>query len=128
MQGDNHARFEIFLMVLIVEPVRKDLCGRMEQDMEKGAVLTEVRAEFFCNGKNDMSVSAMDEFKGNGVGTVSLIGGAAGVAESGVTAERNEPVCAAVGALVKSAAEIRVTAADDLTHFRVNDRADIWTC
>lgn len=127
VESNNHARFKIFLMVLIVEPVGKDLCGRLKQDMEKGTVLSEVRAEFFCNGKNNVSVFAMDEFKGNGVGAVSLIGSTAGVAESGVATERNKPVCTTVGALVKRASEIGVTTADDLPHFIINNRTDTGT-
>ena len=126
MECNNHTRFEIFLMILIVEPAGKDLCRRLEQDMKKGAVLSEVRTEFFCDGKDNMSVSAMNKFKGNGIGAVGLIGSATGVAESGVTAERDESVCTAVGALVKSAAEIGVTAADDLSYFCINNRTNIW--
>ena len=101
------------------------VCGGLEQDMEKGTVFTEVRAKFFCDGKDNMSVSAIDEFEGNGVGTVSLVSGAAGVAESGMTAERDELVCTTVGTLVKCAAEIRVTTADNLSYFRVDNGANI---
>lgn len=114
-------------MVLTVEPVGKDLCGRLKEDIEKRPIFEKERTEFFCNGKDDMSVPAMDEFKGNGISTVSLIGSATGVTESGVTAERNESVGTAIGTLVKGVPEIRVTATDDLPHFCIDNGTDIWT-
>lgn len=119
MQGDNHAWLEALLMVLVVEPVREYLGSGLEKDMEEGAVLMEVGTQFFGDGEDDMAVPAVDELEGDGIGTVSLIGSATGIAESEMAAERDELVCAAVRVYVKGAAEIRVTAVDGLSDFRL---------
>ncbi|MCU7378805.1 hypothetical protein OBO34_10610 [Clostridiales Family XIII bacterium ASD5510] len=126
MQCGDHARPEVLLMVLAVKPVGEYLGGGPEEDMEEAAVLTEVGAQLLRDGEDNMAVPAVDELEGDGIGTVRLVGGAAGVAETAVAAERDEFVCAAVRAYVEGAAEVRVTAVDSLLHLRPDNRADIW--
>mgnify|MGYP000463619851 CR=1 FL=1 len=126
MQCDNHARPEVLLMVLAVEPVGEYPGGGAEKDMEEAAVLTEVGAKLLGDGKDHMAVPAVDELEGDGIGTVRLVGGAAGIAEPGTAAEGDEFVGAAVRAYVEGAAVIRISAVDGLLHLRPDDRADIW--
>ena len=126
MQCDDHTRFKMLLMILVVKPVREDLGSGAKKDMKKRTVFTEVRTQFFSDGKNNMAVSAVDELERNGIRTVRLISSSAGITESGMTAERNELVCIAVRTNVKRAAEIRIAAVNDLLNFSSDHRADIW--
>lgn len=113
-------------MVLAVKPIGEYLGRGLEEDMEEGTIFTEVRTEFFGDGKNNMAMPAIDELERNGISTVSLISSAAGIAESGMTAKRDELVGITVRADVKVTAEIRVTAADDLLNFSTDNRTNLW--
>lgn len=72
----------------------------MEQNVKKVAIFSEILAEFFGDGEDDMAMVAVQKFGGNGFRPGSLVSDAAGIAETGVASEGNDFVGAAMGAAV----------------------------
>jgi hypothetical protein len=87
MERTDDARSERFLVIEGVHPVGNYLSRSFEQDIKKGTVLSKKFAKLLGNGKNNVPVAAVDQLCGDGIGTISLISGAAGIAESRFTAE-----------------------------------------
>ena len=90
VENTDHTKLELFLLVKRQSPVVNDLSGGTKEDIEKIAVCSEIWAELIRDGKNNMTMSAINELFFNGGSTVILISGAAGTAETGVTSEWNE--------------------------------------
>ena len=103
-----------------------DLSGRTKEDIEKIAVCSEIWAKLIRDGKNNMTMSAINELFFNGGSTVILISGAAGTAETGVTSERNETDALTARTLVESKTHFRVTTRENPVDLIDDDRSDIW--
>ena len=103
-----------------------DLRGRTKEEIEKIAVSSEIWAELIRDGKNNMTMSAIDELFFNRGSTVILISGAAGIAETGVTSEGNETDPLAARTLVESKSHFRVTTRENPVDLIDDDRSDIW--
>ena len=77
-------------------------------------------------GKDNVSVAAVDQFGGNGVGSVCLIGGTAGVAEARFAAEGNimEPIT--MLAVIETVAFFVIATAEHFLNFTLDNRTDAW--
>ena len=126
VEDTDHTKLELFLLVKRQSPVVNDLSGRTKEDIEKIAVCSEIWAELIRDGKNNMTMSAINELFFNGGSTVILISGATGTAETGVTSERNETDALAARTLVESKTHFRVTTRENPVDFINDDRSDIW--
>lgn len=126
MEGTDYARGKGFLMVLGVHPVGDRLGGSFEKKIEKGAVISEKFAEFLGDGKDNVPVAAVDQFRGDGIGAVCLIGGAAGIAEAGFAAEGHIVEMIAVMAVVKAIASFAIAAAKHFFNLVLDNRTDAW--
>jgi hypothetical protein len=110
MKGTDDARSKGFLMVEGVHPIGNYLCRSLEQDIKKGTVLSEKLTKFLRDGKDNVSVAAVNELGSNRVSPVSLVGGAAGIAEAGLTAEGHIVEAIAVMAVIETITLFAVTA------------------
>ena len=70
----------------------------------------------FINGKDKVSVSAADQFKGHSSSSVVGIFSATGRAKLGVAAKRNEFKCSAMGTTIHGTAIRRVATVDNLVN------------
>ena len=126
VENTDHTKLELLLLVQRQSPVVNDLRGRTKEDIEKIAVSSEIWAELIRDGKNNMTMSAIDELFFHRGSTVILISGAAGIAETGVTSEGNETDPLAARTLVESKSHFRVTTRENPVDLIDDDRSDIW--
>jgi len=109
-----------------MHPVGNGLGGGLEEKAKKGALLTKKITELHWYGKDNVSVAAVDQFGGNGVGSVCLIGGTAGVAEARFAAEGNimEPIT--MLAVIETVAFFVIATAEHFLNFTLDNRTDAW--
>ncbi len=86
----------------------------LKQTVKQGTVGQEERAQVLVNGKNEVPVGTVNEFKGHFRRAVNAVLIAAGRAEFRVAAERNKFKSTTVGTAVQGAAIRRVAAVDHL--------------
>jgi hypothetical protein len=79
--GDNDAGYEAFRFSQGREPILHGPGGRCEKHVEKEPVFPEKHSQFFGNRENNVSVFAIDAFRGYGIRSVLSVCDAAGVAE-----------------------------------------------
>lgn len=73
-----------------MEEHEDDTADGLKKAVKEGAVIEEERAQLFIDGKNEVPVGAVNEFKGHFSGAVNAVFIAAGGAELGMVAERDE--------------------------------------
>ena len=111
-------------MVLLIKPVGDGLGSRAEENIKKAAIFSEIPAKLFGNGKNDMTMAAVKELGRNDFSSLRLISSPAGIAETGMASERNDPVSSTVGTAIHGKAAGRIAAGDDLLDFRKDNRTN----
>lgn len=96
---------EKLLHIALMEHTKNNTANSRKETVQKGSVGKEEVPEFFGDGKDTVSVSTVDEFKGHGGSARNGIFVAAGGAKAAVAAERTKLKEAASRAGVKSAAK-----------------------
>lgn len=127
MERTDDTRSKGFLMIERVHPVSDHLSRSLEQKIKKGAVLAKEFTKLLWNGKNNVPVAAVDQLCRDRIGTIGLIGGAAGIAETGFTAERDIVEMIAVMTVVKSIALFQITTIKHFLDFVQDNRANAWS-
>ena len=114
VKDTNKARNEIFRLVQGEKEFFNDIRNRLKKTVKQVTVFKEKMAEGFVNGKDKVSVSAVDELKGHGSRPVIGILGTTGRAELRVATERNKFEIATMRSAIHGPSIGRITAVDDL--------------
>ena len=62
VKSTDHTGFEFVGMILFVKPIGDSLSSRAKKNIKKAAVFPEIWAEFFRDGKNDMTMMTVEKF------------------------------------------------------------------
>jgi hypothetical protein len=124
MERTDDPRSKGFLVIERVHPVGDHLSRSFEQKIKKGAVLSKEFTKFLGNGKNNVPVAAVDQLCGDGIGTIGLIGGAAGITETRFTAKGDKVKAFAVMTVVESITLFQITTIQHFFNFILNDRTN----
>ena len=123
MEDTDKTGDKIFAFVQLVEHPEDDAADGTEKAVKERTILQEERAECFVNGKNEMPVRAVDKLKRHFCGAFNAVFVAAGRAESGMAAERDEFEFAAVGTGIHGTAKRGVPAVYHFLHVFHNNGA-----
>lgn len=88
----------------MLEHSENDTANSLKKAVKQRAVIEKERAKLFVNGKNEVSVGTINEFKGHFCGTVNAVFVTAGRAKFRMAAERNELQFVAVGTAIHGTA------------------------
>ena len=125
--GDCLAELFIRFPMPCIEPV---VTGHLEMffgDMlyekgNEGAVIEEERAQVFINGKNEVPVGTINEFKGHFSRAVGAVFITAGGTKFGMAAERDKFKVPAVGTAIHRTTKRRITLVDHFFNFFHDNR------
>ncbi len=126
MERTDDSRSKGFLVIEGVHPVGDHLSRSLEQKIKKSAVFSKELTKLLGNRKDNVSVAAVDQLCGDGIGTISLISGATGIAETRFTAEGDIVEVIAVMTVVESIALFQITTIQHFFHFIPDDRTNAW--
>lgn len=98
----------------------------MKKDIKQSPVAPEKNAQFLGYGKNDVAMFAIDQFSGNVVGPVSLVGGTTGIAKSGFASKGYKFDTAAMGTGIHAIAIGGVAARQRFFNLFDDNRPHIW--
>ena len=124
MEGTDDSRGKGFLMIEGVHPIGNNLSSGLEENIKKLSVTAKKFTEFLRNRKDNVPVAAVDELCGNGIGTICLIGGAAGIAEAGFAAERHKAEVIAVRTAIQSIALFQISAMKHFFNLGLHNRTN----
>jgi len=123
MQDTDEAGDKVSAFIHFMEEPEDHTADSLKKAVKEGAVSEEERAQVFVDGKNEMPVGTVNEFKGHFSRAVNAVFIAAGRAEFRVAAEREEFKFAAVRTAIHGAAVRRVTTVDHLLNIFHNNGA-----
>ena len=112
VQDTDETRDKVLFVIEIVEHAQDDTADSVKEFRKERAVSEEVMTQFFGDGKNQMPVFAVQDFKRHGSDAILRVFDTAGGTESGVTAKRDTFDGAALFAAIDSEAFLRVTATE----------------
>lgn len=127
MERADDSRSKRFLMIERVHPIGNNLSRGLEENIKKLSITTKKFTEFLRDRKDNVPVAAVNQLCGNGISTICLIGGTAGIAESGFASERHIVKLIAVMTVVKTITLFAVTAIQHFFNLIFDDRANAWT-
>ena len=105
MQDTDETRNEVSFFVHFMEHSENDIANSLKKAVKEGAVIQKERPQVFVNGKNEVSVGAVNEFECHFSRAVNGVLIAAGRAKFRMAAERNEFKLAAVGTAIHGTAK-----------------------
>jgi len=127
MERTDDSRSKGFLVIEGVHPVSDYLSRRFEKKIKKGAVLSKEFTKLLGNRKDNVPVATVDQLCGDGIGTICLIGGAAGIAETRFTAKWDIVKVIAVMTVVETIALFQITTIKHFFNLILNDRTNAWS-
>lgn len=122
MEDTDETGDKVSAFIDLMEQSEDDAANRLKKTVKEGTVIQKERAEFFVNSKDEMSVCAVNEFKGHICRAVNAVFAATSGAEFRMATERDEFEFAAVEAAVHGAAVRRIPTVDHLFHVLHNNR------
>lgn len=114
MEDTDKTGDEVSAFVQFMEKSEDDTADSLKKAVKERAVIQKERAQVFINGKNKVSVGAVNEFKGHFSRAVDAVFIAAGGTKLGMAAERDKFKFATVGTAIHRATIRRVPAVDHL--------------
>ncbi len=114
MQDTDETGDKVPAFIDFMEHFENDAAHSLKKAVKQGTVIQKERTQVFVNGKNEVPVGTVNEFKGHFRRAVNAVFIAAGRAEFRVAAERNKFKSTTVGTAVQGAAIRRVAAVDHL--------------
>ena len=114
MEDTDEPGDKIFAFIQLMEHPEDDTADSLEKTVKEGAVIQEERAQVFIDGKNEVPVCTVNEFKGDFGGAVNAVFIATGWTKLGMAAERDKFKFAAMGAPIHGAAVRRIPTVDHL--------------
>ena len=97
-----------------MEHSENDAANSLKKAVKQRTVIEKERAKLFVNGKNEVSVCTINEFKGHFCGTVNAVFVTAGRTKFRMAAERNKFQFTAVGAAIHGTAIRGIPTVDHL--------------
>lgn len=73
MQDTDKTRHKISFMIEIVEEAGNDLIDSLKKTIEQGTVSEKEGTEFFCDGKNTVSMRSTNQFERHGGGALHRV-------------------------------------------------------
>lgn len=113
---------EVSAFIYFVEKPEDDTADSLKKAVKPGTVIQEERTQVFINGKNEMPVSAVNEFKGHLSRAVNAVFVTAGRTKFRMAAERNEFKFAAVRTSIHGAAKRWIPTVNHLLDVLHNNR------
>ena len=120
---------KVFRFVQGMEQFFDDVRNSLKEAVEQVAVFQKKVAKGFINGKDKMSVSTTNQFKGHGSSSVVGIFRTTGRTKLRMTTKRNKLEGSTMGAAIHGTAIRRITAVDhliDIFHFRISGMKSIF--
>ena len=114
---------KMFGFVDFVKHLHNNDTNSLKKAVEKGTVFQKERTKFFVNGKNAVSVSALNELEGHGSRALLAILDATGRTKAAFASKRDKFHVTAVRAGIHGTAKRRVTAVNhlgDVFHFDIS--------
>ena len=121
MQDTDETGDKVSAFVQFMEHSENDAAYSLKKAVEQGTVIQKERTQVFVNGKNEVPMGTVNEFKGHFCRAVNAVFIAAGRAKFRVAAERNEFQLAAVGTAVHGATIRGVTTMNHLLNVYHNN-------
>ena len=90
MKNTDKAGSKIFSLIEFAEHTKNDVANRMKKTVEQRAISAKEDTEFLREGKNAMSVNALNDFERHGSSVLDGIEISAGRAETAFAAKRNK--------------------------------------
>lgn len=112
---------EVSVFIQFMEKPEDDAAYSLKKAVQQGPVIQKERPQVFINGKNEVSVCAVNEFKGHFCGEVNGVFVTAGRAKLRMAAEGNEFQFAAVGTGKHGTTKRRVSTVNHLLHVFQNN-------
>jgi hypothetical protein len=107
---------EAFRFIILIKAVKDNTADSRKKTVKEGAVFKEEMSQFFCNGKNTMSVRNIDNLKRHGGGSVNGIFHAAGRTKTAVASKGYKFERTTARASVHGAAIGRIPTVDHFIH------------
>lgn len=124
MEYTDEAGDKVFGFIKFMEQKKDNASDSLKEAVKEGTVLEEKMSEPGINGKDTMAVAAGKQFEGHTGGAFLGVFDAAGGAEAGVAAERDEFHAVTIGAGIHSAALGMLAAKKHPVH--VSDNNGAW--
>lgn len=110
MEDADKTGHKVSAFVQFMEEREDDTADSLKKGAKEGTVIQKERAQRFINGKNEVPVGTVNEFKGHFRREVNTVFIAAGGAKLGMAEERNKFKFAAVGTAIHCTAIRRIPA------------------
>ena len=123
MKDQNETGSEFFGFVIFMKQTDNNAPDSFKKKAEKRPVFQKKMSEFRINGKNTVTVIDIDDLKRHGSGAVDGIFGAAGGAESAVTAKGNKLESATTVTAIHCATKRRIATSDHAVNIFDDSRA-----
>ena len=125
MKNTDKAGSKMFSLIEFTEHAKNDVTDRMKKAIEQRAISAEEDTKFLRDGKNAMSVNALNDFEGHGSGTLDGIEITAGRAETAFAAKRNKFERTTRRTPIHGSAISRISAMNHLIDAFKNNRASL---
>ena len=123
MKDQNETWSEIFGFVIFMKQTDDNTSDSLKKKTEKRSVFQEKMSEFRINGKDTVPVIDIDDLKRHGSSAVDGIFGAAGGAESAVTAKGNKLESTTTATAIHCATKRRIPTSDHAVNIFNDSRA-----
>ena len=125
MKDTDKAGSKMFSLIEFAEHAKNDVADRMKKAIEQRAISAEEDTKFLRDGKNAMSVNALNDFERHGSGALDGIEITAGRAETTFAAKRNKFERTTRRAPIHGSAISRISAMNHLIDAFKNNRASL---
>ena len=123
VQNADKAGSKAFSFTELPKHIKDDVANGMKETVEQRTVSAEEDTKFFGNGKDTMTVNALDDFERHGRSALDRIEIATGRTETAFTAKRNKFERTTRRTPVHSAAERGISTMNHLLDIFKNNRA-----
>ena len=114
MKNANKSGSKTLGFIELAEHTKNDVTNRMKKTVEQRAILAKKDAKLFRDGKNTVTMNALNNFERHGSSTLDRIEVSTGRTETAFAAERNKFERTTRRTPVHSAAVSRISAMDHL--------------
>ena len=125
MKNTDKAGSKTFSLIEFAEHTKNDVANGMKEAIEQRTISTEEDTEFFGDGKNAMSVNALNDSERHGSGALDGIEISAGRAETAFAAKRNKFERTTRRTPIHGSAISRISAMNHLLDAFKNNRASL---
>ena len=125
MKNTDKTRSKMFSLVEFAEHTKNDIANRMKKTIEQRTISAEKDAKLLWDGKNAMSVNALNDFERHGSGALDGIEISAGRANAALAAKGNKFERTTGRAPIHGSTISRISAMNHLIDAFKNNRASL---